>query len=150
MCTTLLIQYYNIHTLKIFKQKRKRMGIPVWSPYNSLISNPMVGTKVRTPPLLAAPVHEWPSLLTILMQEQNITASFVGPGRKTVICLDVGLYRISQRKSFRWQETTLNILYSDQAKCTFLWHNCAPLAHSLTTTVLTCAGLKLKFTAQRQ
>ena len=46
----------------------QRMGIPVWSAYNSLINNPMGMTKVGTPPLLAAPVHEWPTLLTILMQ----------------------------------------------------------------------------------
>ena len=57
-------------------------GIPVWSAYNSLISNPMEVTKVGMPPLLAVPVHEWPTLLTILMQAQNITAHVVGPDRK--------------------------------------------------------------------
>ena len=75
----------------------RRMGIPVWSAYNSLISNPMGVTKVGTPPLLAALVHEWPTLLTILMQAQNITASVVGPGRKTVISLDMGLYQPAKK-----------------------------------------------------
>ena len=75
----------------------RRMGIPVWSAYNSLISNPMGVTKVGTPPLLAAPVHEWPTLLTILMQAQNITASVVGPGRKMVISLDMGLYQPAKK-----------------------------------------------------
>ena len=54
-------------------------------------------TKVGTPPLLAAPVHEWPTLLTILMQAQNITARVVGPGRKTVISLDMGLYQPAKK-----------------------------------------------------
>ena len=86
--------------INIFKQKRKccqRMGIPVWSAYNSIINNPMGVTKVGTPPLLAALVHEWPTLLTILMQAQNITASVVGPGRKTVISLGMVLYRPAKK-----------------------------------------------------
>lgn len=49
-------------------------------------------TKVGMPPLLPSPAHEWPTLLTILMQAQNISTSIVGPGRKTVISLDMGLY----------------------------------------------------------
>ena len=74
-----------------------RTGIPVWSAYNSLIGNPIEVTKVGTPPLLAAPAHEWPTLLTILMQAQNINTSVVGPGRKTVISLDVGLYQPAKK-----------------------------------------------------
>ena len=54
-------------------------------------------TKVGTPLLLAGPVHEWPTLLTILMQAQNPTASVVGPGRKTVISLDMGLYQPAKK-----------------------------------------------------
>ena len=54
-------------------------------------------TKVGMPPLLAAPVHEWPTLLTILMQAQNITAHVVGPDRKTVISLDLGLYQPAKK-----------------------------------------------------
>ena len=72
-------------------------GIPAWSAYNSLITNPMEVTKVGMPPLLAAPVHEWPTLLTILMQAQHITAHVVGPGRKTVISLDMGLYQPAKK-----------------------------------------------------
>ena len=71
--------------------------IPVWSAYNSLVSNPMQGTRVGTPPLLAAPAHEWSTMLTILMHAQNISARVVGPSRKTVISLDIGLYQPAKK-----------------------------------------------------
>ena len=71
--------------------------IPVWSAFNSLISSPMDVTKVGMPPLLPSPAHEWPTLLTILMQAQNISTSIVGPGRKTVISLDMGLYQPAKK-----------------------------------------------------
>ena len=44
-----------------------------------------------TPPLVAAPAHEWSTLLTVLMQAQDISVKVVGPTRKTVISLDLGL-----------------------------------------------------------
>ena len=53
--------------------------------------------KVGTPPLLAVPAHKWPTLWTILMQAQNITNNVVGPGRKTVISLDMGLYHPARK-----------------------------------------------------
>jgi hypothetical protein len=73
------------------------MGIPLWSAYNSLIINAMHVTKVGMPPLIAAPAHEWKTLLTILMQAQSITANVVGPDRKTVISLDLGLYQPAKK-----------------------------------------------------
>lgn len=75
----------------------QRIGTPVWSAYNSFISNPMGVTKIGTPPLLAAPVHEWPTLLTILIQAQNITANVAGLGRITVFSLDMGLYQPAKK-----------------------------------------------------
>lgn len=53
----------------------------------------MHATKVGMPPLIAAPAHEWHTLLTILMQAQDISARVVGPGRNTVLSLDMGLYQ---------------------------------------------------------
>jgi len=50
-------------------------------------------TCVNTPPLIAAPAHEWPTLLTILKQAQGISAKVVGEEHKTVITLDMGLYK---------------------------------------------------------
>ena len=55
-------------------------------------------TKVGMPPLIAAPVHKWPTLLTILMQAQKISSIVVGPDRKTVITLDMGLYQPAKIK----------------------------------------------------
>ena len=72
----------------------KRMEIPTWSAYNSLIAGTVLPkTRIGTPPLIPFPAHEWPTLLTILKQAQNITTKVVGPGRKTVITLDLGLYK---------------------------------------------------------
>ena len=76
--------------------------VPVWSGYNSLIHDKMPLTQVSSPPLVAAPAHEWNTLLTILMQAQAITTKVVGPERKTVISLDMGLYQPA--KNFRWVE----------------------------------------------
>ena len=79
------------------REKEEKKGIPVWAAYNSLISNTMHVTKVGMPPLIAAPVHECPTLLTILMQAQKISSIVVGPDRKTVITLDMGLYQPAKK-----------------------------------------------------
>lgn len=68
-------------------------GIPAWSTYNTLISNLKEVTKVGTPPLLDAPADEWPIMQTILMKAHNITTNVIGPGRKTVISLNMGPYQ---------------------------------------------------------
>ena len=75
------------------EKNSQRTGIPAWSTYNSFISNPTEVTKVGTPPILDAPAHEWPIMLTILMQAQNITTNVVRPDKKTVISLDMGPYQ---------------------------------------------------------
>ena len=67
--------------------------LPVWSGYNSLIHDKMPLTQISSPRLVAAPAHEWNTLLTILMQAQAITTKVVGHERKTVISLDMGLYQ---------------------------------------------------------
>ena len=66
--------------------------VPVWSAYNSMLNEPMPVARVGTLLLIAAPAHEWQTLLTVLMQAQNISVKVVGPTRKTVVSLDMGLY----------------------------------------------------------
>ena len=66
--------------------------VPVWSAYNSLVNEALPVTRLGAPPLLAHLAHEWSTLLTVLMRAQNISVRVVGPGRKTVISLDLGLY----------------------------------------------------------
>ena len=71
--------------------------IPVWSSYNSIMSSPMPLTRVGNPPLIAALAHEWQTLLTILMQAQNIKTTVVGQNRRTGISLDMRLYQPAKK-----------------------------------------------------
>ena len=59
--------------------------------YNSLVNKVLPVTRVGAHPLLPAPAHEWNTLLTVLMR-RSVSAKVVGPERKTVISLDMGLY----------------------------------------------------------
>ena len=43
-------------------------------------------------PLLAAPAHEWSTMLAVLMQAQKITAVVMGENHKIVITFDLQLY----------------------------------------------------------
>lgn len=75
----------------------KGTEVPVWSGYNSLFNDVMPLTRVGTPPLIAAPAHQWKTLLTVLMQAQNIKTKVVGPTKKTIISLDMGLYQPAKK-----------------------------------------------------
>ena len=66
--------------------------IPTWSAYNSLLSEEKQLTEVAALPLIAAPAHEFHTMLVALKQAQGINAFVVGPDRKTVITLDMDLY----------------------------------------------------------
>ena len=74
-------------------KENSQENIPTWSGYHSLVSHNLPTTRVGTPPLLAAPAHEWQTLLTILMQAHGINAKVVGPDRNTIISLDMGLHK---------------------------------------------------------
>ena len=78
-------------------------NIPSWSAYNSLIGNELLPTtRIGTSPLIAAPAHVWTKLLTVLKQAQCISARVTGPDRKTVISLDMGIYKpAKQLQMFR-------------------------------------------------
>ena len=67
-------------------------NIPTWAAYNSLLSSEKPLTEVSALPLIAAPAHEWQTLITVLKQTQQINCMVMGPGRKTVITLDMALY----------------------------------------------------------
>ena len=77
-------------------QDNKVMHIPSWAGYNSLITehaDELPLTRVETLPMIAAPAHEWSTLLTVLKLSQNITTQVLGQNHKTVITLDMGLYK---------------------------------------------------------
>ena len=76
------------------QRKPSQENIPTWSAYHSLTNNDILpATRVGTPPLIAAPAHEWATLLTVLKQAQGISTKVMGPNHKTVISLDMGLYK---------------------------------------------------------
>ena len=75
------------------EESDKPTTVPVWSGFNSMINVTQHVTRVGTPPLIAAPAHEWSTLLIVLMQAQDIKTKVVGHERKTVISLDLGLYK---------------------------------------------------------
>ena len=70
----------------------QKTQVPVWSGYHSFLTDVIPVTRAGIPPLIAAPAHEWNTLLTVLMYAQTISTQVVGSERKTVISLDMGLY----------------------------------------------------------
>ena len=46
---------------------------------------------------MAAPAHEWNTLLTVLMQVRTINVQVISHQRKTVISLDLGLYMLAKK-----------------------------------------------------
>ena len=92
-------------------QLAKSTEVPVWSGFNSLVSDTMPVTWIGAPPLIAAPAHEWQTLLTVLMHAHNITTKVVGPTRKTVISLDMGLYQPAMKLQMARQDLKHTILH---------------------------------------
>ena len=84
--------------------------ITVWSGCNSTMSSPMPLTRVGTSPLIVAPAHEWQTLLTILMEAQNITRTVVGQKRRTVTLFDMGLYTPAKKLQMTRQDLGHTIL----------------------------------------
>ena len=77
----------------IIRSRLEQVKIPTWAPYNSqVLSLTHQLTTVSMMPLLAAPAHEWSTMLTVLMQAQKITAVVMGENHKTVITFDLQLY----------------------------------------------------------
>ena len=92
-------------------------GSPIWSALNSILSQPLPLTRIATPPLIAAPAHEFSTLLSVLKQAQKINTLIVGAEHKTIVSLDMGLYKPA--KNVSWQRRlTLRILYYVLANCT--------------------------------
>ena len=64
--------------------------------YNSKLKSAALSlTTVAMLPLLAAPAHEWSTMLTVLMQAQKVTAAVLGENRKTIITFDLQLYEMA-------------------------------------------------------
>ena len=74
-------------------------NVPTFS-YNSVLNHSLPLTKVSMPPLIAAPSHEFSTLLTIFRQAERIKALVVGVNQKTVITLDMGLYKPAKQLEY--------------------------------------------------
>ena len=71
----------------------EKQNIPTWTAYNSSMRSPIKQlTSISMLPLIAAPAHEWNTLLTVLKQAQKITFVVIGEGHKTVLTFDLQLY----------------------------------------------------------
>ena len=77
--------------------KQQLKGPPTWSAMNSILNEPLPLTRTATPPLIAAPAHEYSTLMTVLKQAQKINTILVGDTHKTVVSLDMGLYKPAQK-----------------------------------------------------
>ena len=82
----------------IIRSRLEQVKIPTWVPYSSqVLSLTHHLTTVSMMPLLAAPVHERSTMLTVLMQAQKITAVVMGENHKIVIMFDLHLvFRIGE------------------------------------------------------
>ena len=57
-------------------------NIPTCAAYNSLLSAEKRLTEVSALPLIAAPAHEWQTLVIVLKHTEQINSVVVGPNRK--------------------------------------------------------------------
>lgn len=83
---------------KVQTQRKNHLQCPTWSTYNSLITKkaPIWNVGICAPLYRRSPT-EWPVLLTILRQAQQINCMTVGEGCRPVITLDGDLYHRAVR-----------------------------------------------------
>jgi len=73
--------------------------LPVWSAYNSLTheplptDDPIVVDQAYGLPIINAPAHEWPTLVTALDQLSRLNELVSGPDSKLVATMDMDLYK---------------------------------------------------------
>ena len=90
------------------KQQLKRP--PTWSAMNPILNEPLPLTRIATPPLITAPTHEYSTLMTVLKQIQKINTILVGETHKTVVSLDMGLYKPAQKLIIARRNETKNVV----------------------------------------
>ena len=66
--------------------------IPGWSGYKSLVSYSRPLTRVCAFPLLPEVAHEWSTLLTVIMQANQLKNLVIGENHPTLITFDMALY----------------------------------------------------------
>ena len=71
------------------------LKIPGWAGYKSLISPAKLLTQVGALPLLPEVAHEWPTLMTVMLQASQLKRFVVGEDHPPVITFDMALYEKS-------------------------------------------------------
>ena len=84
--------WFVTNALSRMKPGKSSSKIPGWAGYNSLLSESRPLTKVGALPLLPEVVHEWFTLLTVLMQASQLRRLAVGDDHPTIITFDMALY----------------------------------------------------------
>ena len=69
-----------------------QVKIPCWAGYKSLVSPGQSLTRVGALPLLPEFAHEWPTMLTVMLQASQLKKLGVGQDHPTVITFDMALY----------------------------------------------------------
>ena len=101
------IKYHLPCWVKHVQQKTNviHQTVPPWSGFNFLCSSPDTAlTSVHALPLMAAPAHEYQTLLTVMKQAEEINRVVVGPNRKVVITLDMALYERAKKLEMLLQD----------------------------------------------
>lgn len=78
--------------LSRMKAEETSSNIPGWAGYNSLLSESLALTQVGALSLLPEVAHEWSTLLTVIMQANQLRKLAVGEDHPTVITFDMALY----------------------------------------------------------
>lgn len=74
------------------KEGREQSKIPGWAGFKSLMSSCQPVTQVGALPLLPEVAHEWPTILTVMLQASKLNTLVVGEAHPTVITFDMALY----------------------------------------------------------
>ena len=77
--------------------KQQLKGPPPWSAMNPILNKPLPLTRIAKPPLIPAPAHEYSILMTVLNQAQKINTILVIETHKTVVSLEMVLYKPAQK-----------------------------------------------------
>ena len=76
----------------ISAESELQVHIPGWAGYKSLVSPGQSVTQVGALPLLPEVPHEWPTLMTAMLQASQLYSMVVGQDHPAVITFDMALY----------------------------------------------------------
>ena len=75
-------------------------NIPPWAAYNSILANELNLTCIGAIPIIPEPANEFSTILTMFNYAEKINTKVNDEHRKTVISLDLGLYKPAKQLQF--------------------------------------------------